>query len=218
VIKQEPEFNQMNVIKPVYAELPESSGPPSSQLIEQPHQQQLLPSQRQPQLPQQQTTSTAYDEFQRKQQLLLHQYQEQLQAQLLLHKQQFEQQQLPTRKQQQTILKPGSGAIFQPVVPSKSHEAVKVKTEPGLESTTSKSGLSQTLTPNSGLEPASTSSSNDLSLIESIDKSTVLRGLVREYIDSQRGILEVYQVGHSGLLTEPVAGNFKISDMSVKSD
>jgi hypothetical protein len=104
------------------------------------------------------------------------------------------------------------------VVPSKSHEAVKVKTEPGLESTTSKSGLSQTLTPNSGLEPASTSSSNDLSLIESIDKSTVLRGLVREYIDSQRGILEVYQVGHSGLLTEPVAGNFKISDMSVKSD
>jgi hypothetical protein len=213
VIKQEPEFNQMNVIKPVYAELPESSGPPSSQLIEQPHQQQLLPSQRQPQLPQQQTTSTAYDEFQRKQQLLLHQYQEQLQAQLLLHKQQFEQQQLPTRKQQQTFLKPASGDILQPVVPSKSHEAVKVKTEPGLEST--KSGLSQTS--NSGLEHTSTSSSNDLSLIKSIDKSTVLRGLVREYIDSQRGILEVYQVGHSGLLTEPVAGNLKIIDMSVKS-
>ena len=37
VIKQEPEFNQMNIIKPVYAELPESSGPPSSQLIEQPN-------------------------------------------------------------------------------------------------------------------------------------------------------------------------------------
>jgi hypothetical protein len=212
VIKQEPEFNQMNVIKPVYAELPESSGPPSSQLIEQPHQQQLLPSQRQPQLPQQQTTSTAYDEFQRKQQLLLHQYQEQLQAQLLLHKQQFEQQQLPTR-QQQTFLKPASVDILQSVVPHKSLEAVKVKIEPGLESATSKSGLSQTS--NSGLEHTSTSSSNDLSLIKSIDKSTVLRGLVREYIDSQRGILEIYQVGHSGLLTEPVAGNLKIIDMKV---
>ncbi len=211
MIKQEPEFNQMIKIKPVYAELPESSGPPSSQLIEQPHQEQLLPSQPQPQLPQQQTTSTSYDEFQRKQQLLLHQYQEQLQAQLLLHKQQFEHQQLPTRQQQQTILKPASVDIL----PHKSHEAVKVKTEPGLESTTSKSGLSQTLTSNSGLEPASTSSSNDLSLIESIDKRTVLRGLVREYIDSQRGILEVYQVGHSGLLTEPVAGKLKTIDMKV---
>ncbi len=101
------------------------------------------------------------------------------------------------------------------MVPHKSHEAVKVKTEPGLESTTSKSGLSQTLTPNSGLEHASTSSSNDLSLIKSINKSTVLRGLVREYIDSQRGILEIYQVVHSGLLTEPVAGNLKIIDMKV---
>ncbi len=101
------------------------------------------------------------------------------------------------------------------MVPSKSHEAVKVKTEPGLESATSESGLSQTLTPNSGLEPASTSSSNDLSLIASIDKRTVLRGLVREYIDSQRGILEIYQVGHSGLLMEPVAGNFKTSDIRV---
>jgi hypothetical protein len=99
------------------------------------------------------------------------------------------------------------------VVPHKSLEAVKVKTEPGLESATSKSGLSQTS--NSGLEHTSTSSSNDLSLIKSIDKSTVLRGLVREYIDSQRGILEIYQVGHSGLLTEPVAGNLKIIDMKV---
>ncbi len=101
------------------------------------------------------------------------------------------------------------------MVPSKSHEAVKVKTEPGLESATLKSGLSQTLTSNSGLEPASTSSSNDLSLIACIDKRTVLRGLVREYIDSQRGILEIYQVGHSGLLMEPVAGNLKKIEMKV---
>jgi hypothetical protein len=43
----------------------------------------------------------------------------------------------------------------------------------------------------------------------------VLRGLVREYIDSQRGILEIYQVGPSGLLKEPVAGNIKINKISV---
>jgi len=48
----------------------------------------------------------------------------------------------------------------------------------------------------------------DVSLIAAIDKRTVLRGLVREYIDSRRGILEIYQVGHSGLLSEPVAGSF----------
>jgi hypothetical protein len=48
----------------------------------------------------------------------------------------------------------------------------------------------------------------DVSLIAAIDKRTVLRGLVREYIDSRRGILEIYQVGHSGLLSEPVAGRF----------
>ncbi len=47
----------------------------------------------------------------------------------------------------------------------------------------------------------------DVTLIAAIDKRTVLRGLVREYIDSRRGILEIYQVGHSGLLSEPVAGN-----------
>jgi hypothetical protein len=43
-----------------------------------------------------------------------------------------------------------------------------------------------------------------------IDRGTVLRGLVREYIDARRGILEIYQVGHAGLLSEPVAGNFCI--------
>jgi hypothetical protein len=48
----------------------------------------------------------------------------------------------------------------------------------------------------------------DVNLIAAIDKRTVLRGLVREYIDSRRGILEIYQVGHSGLLSEPVAGSF----------
>ncbi len=36
----------------------------------------------------------------------------------------------------------------------------------------------------------------------------MLRGLVREYIDARRGILEIYQVGHAGLLSEPVAGKF----------
>jgi hypothetical protein len=65
---------------------------------------------------------------------------------------------------------------------------------------------SQSSEPKHGLESASEISSNDLSLIASINKTTVLRGLVREYIDSQRGILEIYQVGNSGLLNEPVAG------------
>ena len=48
----------------------------------------------------------------------------------------------------------------------------------------------------------------DLRLMATIDRRTVLRGLVREYIDARRGILEIYQVGHAGLLSEPVAGNF----------
>ncbi len=52
------------------------------------------------------------------------------------------------------------------------------------------------------------SNEKDVSLIAAIDKRTVLRGLVREYIDPRRGILEIYQVGHSGLLSEPVAGSF----------
>jgi hypothetical protein len=50
----------------------------------------------------------------------------------------------------------------------------------------------------------------DLHLLATIDRRTVLRGLVREYIDARRGILEIYQVGHAGLLSEPVAGNFCI--------
>ena len=51
-----------------------------------------------------------------------------------------------------------------------------------------------------------TGNEKDLKLIASIDKTTLLRGLVREYIDSQRGILEIRQVGQSETLSEPLAG------------
>jgi hypothetical protein len=83
--------------------------------------------------------------------------------------------------------------------------------EPRFELSATHLTSSQSFVPKTGLEATSNFSSNDLSLIASINKTTVLRGLVREYIDHQRGVLEICEVGHSGLLTEPVAGTFKIS-------
>jgi hypothetical protein len=209
LIKQEPGIVQTNTLKPVNDEFLESVGNSSQQ-----HQQEL---------PQPQTTSTAYDEFQKQQNLLLRQYQEQLEEQLLLRQQQFEQQLLLSQQQ-------NNDEVI-PLIPA---EVVKIKTEPGAESTTTphnssqalvrKSGLehvtsqsvsSRSSVPNSGLEATSASSSNDLSLLAAINKTTVLSGLVREYIDSQRGILEIYQVGHSGLLREPIAGKFKLSKAQI---
>jgi hypothetical protein len=214
-IKQEPGINQIYKLKPANGEYLESVGHSSQQ-----HQQEL---------PQPQTTSTPYEEFQKQQQLLVQQYQEQLKAQLLLQQQQFEQQQqqlLSSQHQQQR----GSDEVLQSVGSLKPHEDLKIKTKPGVESTTATSSSSEALERKSGLEPMSlptvssrssvhksglnaTSefSSNDSSLIVSINKTTVLSGLVREYIDSQRGILEIYQVGHSEVLTEPIAGNLNIS-------
>jgi hypothetical protein len=208
VIKQELDIDQSNKLKPSDDDYLESVGNSSQQ-----HQQEL---------PQPQTTSTAYDEFQKQQNLLLRQYQEQLEEQLLLRQQQFEQQLLSSQQQ-------NNDEVLQSVIPLKLTEVVRIKTEPGAESTTATSNSSQVLVrksglenvtspsvscqssePKAGLEATSAFSSNDLSLLASINKTTVLSGLVREYIDSQRGILEIYQVGHSGLLTEPVAGNFKI--------
>jgi hypothetical protein len=96
-------------------------------------------------------------------------------------------------------------------------EGVTIKSEPGVTprfepQLEPRFELGSTnITPKPGLESTSNFSSNDLSLIASINKTTVLRGLVREYIDHQRGVLEICEVGHSGLLTEPVAGNLKIS-------
>jgi len=212
LIKQEPGIVQTNTLKPVNDEFLESVGNSSQQ-----HQQEL---------PQPQTASTAYDEFQKQQNLLLRQYQEQLEEQLLLRQQQFEQQLLSSQQQ-------NNDEVLQSVIPLKPTEVVRIKTEPGAESTTATSNSSQALVrqtelehvtlssvscqssvPKAGLEATSAFSSNDLSLIASINKTTVLSGLVREYIDSQRGILEIYQVGHSGLLTEPVAGNFNIRKIS----
>jgi hypothetical protein len=199
VIKQELDFDQINKLKPANDDYLESVGNSFQQ-----HQQEV---------PQHQTTSTTYDEFQSEQKLLLRQYQEQHQAQLLLQQQQSEQQ-LQSRQQH--------GELLQSVGPPKSPEDVTVKTEPGVEPTILTSGTSLTIEPASassssvsswssepktGLEATSAFSTDDSSLIASIDKTTVLIGLVREYIDSQRGILEICKVGHSGLLTEPVAGN-----------
>ncbi len=208
LIKQEPGIVQTNTLKPVNDEFLESVGNSSQQ-----HQQEL---------PQPQTMSTAYDEFQKQQNFLLRQYQEQLEEQLLLRQQQFEHQLLSSQQQNNDE-----------VIPLIPPEVVKIKTEPGAESTTATYNSSQALVPKSvqepetlpsvscqssvpkaGLEATSVFSSNDSSLIASINKTTVLSGLVREYIDSQRGILEIYQVGHSGLLREPIAGNFKLKKIS----
>ena len=207
VIKQEPDIDQINKLKPANDDYLESVGNSSQQ-----HQQEV---------PHQQTTSMSYDEFQNEQKLLLRQYQEQHQAQLLLQQQQSEQQ-LQSRQQH--------GELLQSVCPQKSPEGATVKTEPGVEPTTLTSGSPQTVEPTSaslssvsswssepktGLEATSAFSSDDSSLIASIDKTTVLIGLVREYIDSQRGILEICKAGQSGLLTEPVAGNFKMSKIQL---
>ncbi len=209
VIKQEPDIDQINKLKPANDDYLESVGNSSQQ-----HQQEV---------PHQQTTSTSYDEFQNEQKLLLRQYQEQHQAQLLLQQQQSEQQLLSSQQQ-------NNAEVLQSVGPLKSHEGITVKTEPGVKPTTLKSGSSQTVKPTSassssvsswssepktGLEATSPFSSDDLTLIASIDKTTVLIGLVREYIDSQRGILEICKVGHSGLLMEPVAGNFKMINVQL---
>jgi hypothetical protein len=212
LIKQEPGIVQTNTLKPVNDEFLESVGNSSQQ-----HQQEL---------PQPQTASTAYDEFQKQQNLLLRQYQEQLEEQLLLRQQQFEQQLLSSQQQ-------NNDEVLQSVIPLKPTEVVRIKTEPGAESTSETSNSSQVLVrksglenvtspsvscqssePKAGLEATSAFSSNDLSLLASINKTTVLSGLVREYIDLQRGILEIYQVGHSGLLREPIAGNFKLRKIS----
>ena len=208
MIKQEPGIDQTNKLKPTSDDYLESVSYSSQQ-----HQQEL---------PHQQTTSTAYDEFQKQQNFLLRQYQEQLEEQLLLQQQQFEQQLLSSHQQ-------NNDEVI-PLIPA---EVVKIKTEPGAESTTATFNSSQALVPKSvqepetlpsvssrssvpkaGLEATSVFSSNDSSLIASINKTTVLSGLVREYIDSQRGTLEIYQVGHSGLLREPIAGNFKLRKIS----
>jgi hypothetical protein len=39
-----------------------------------------------------------------------------------------------------------------------------------------------------------------------LDKETVLVGLVREFIDAQRGVLEIQQVGEKKALSQPVPG------------
>ena len=218
MIKQEElDIDQINKLKPSNDDYLESVGNSSQQ-----HQQEV---------PHQQTPSTSYDEFQNEQKLLLRQYQEQHQAQLLLQQQQSEQQLQSGQQQNTGTLKPAYDELLQSVGPQKSPEGVTVKTEPGVEPTSLISGSSQTVEPTSassssvsswssepktGLEATSPFSSDDSSLITSIDKTTVLIGLVREYIDSQRGILEICKVGHSGLLTEPVAGNFKMINVQLR--
>jgi hypothetical protein len=219
LIKQEPDIDQISKLKPAndgYLELVGNS-----------FQQQEQLSQHQQGFPEMQTMPTAYEEFQKQQQLLVQQYQDQMKAQLLLHQQLFEQQQQQLLSSQQQT---GSNEVLQSVSSLKPHKDLKIKTKPGVESTTEtynsslclvhKSGLdpvtlptvSSTLSvPKSRLEATSASSLNDLNPIASIKKTTVLSGLVREYIDSQRGILEIYQVGHSELLMEPIAGNLNIS-------
>ena len=164
-------------------------------------------SQQQQQQQQQQTSIPGFDEYQKQQQqLLLQQYQDKLEKQLRQQQLQVDQQlrqqqhQVPQQHQEQQHYNTQQNSskhdtISQSGNPSKPQEVTATRTQPGIEPTTF--------------------IKSDSDLISSIEKTTVLRGLVREYIDSQRGILEIYQVGHNGLLTEPVAGNFKLVLLSL---
>ena len=47
---------------------------------------------------------------------------------------------------------------------------------------------------------------DDASILTNIDRQEILSGFVREFIDSQRGILEIRKVGANHVLEEPVPG------------
>ena len=106
--------------------------------------------------------------------------------------QQLQQKQVQQQHQQQqrpNQMQPVNHEFLRSDFPANSQELSRTRTEQGSELLNKK----------------------DLTLIAAIDQRTVLRGLVREYIDSKRGILEIFQVGHGGsLLSEPVAGNAKL--------
>ena len=122
----------------------------------------------------------------------------QQQNELQQQQQQQKQQQLQQEQQHPNPIKPAYNEFQRSELSISSQEPLRTRTHSKFEPLRIKT--------EPGLEPVN---EQDLILIASIKKRTVLRGLVREYIDSKRGILEIYQVGHSGLLSEPVAGNLK---------
>jgi hypothetical protein len=51
---------------------------------------------------------------------------------------------------------------------------------------------------------------DDVSVLENIDRHVIVSGFVREFIDSQRGILEIRKVGANHVLSEPVPGKINV--------
>ena len=57
------------------------------------------------------------------------------------------------------------------------------------------------------VEETESAESRDRILLEQINGKTILFGSVREYIDLNRGILEIQKIGRDEILSEPVAGD-----------
>jgi len=56
---------------------------------------------------------------------------------------------------------------------------------------------------------------DDASILENIGRQEILSGFVREFIDSQRGILEIHKVGSNQVLSEPVPGTiYDVKDLT----